>query len=104
MTDNGLYKMGRLPESTCEEPPVKRNNQAAAKRYLATVVQCLESTWEQHLSENGVRFEAPRLKFVTGSYCGIGRKQDSGAVYCEDPPRSPSNPASHGWTILPTCG
>ncbi|MGW4469536.1 hypothetical protein ACWENQ_07655 [Nonomuraea sp. NPDC004354] len=84
LTENGLYRMGKLPKSTCEEQPVARDDRAAAKRYIGGVMQCLEATWEQYLSENGVRFEGARLKFVSSGYCDINPKWDSDSVYCHD--------------------
>ncbi|GAA3307291.1 hypothetical protein GCM10020219_005600 [Nonomuraea dietziae] len=84
LTDNALYGMGRLPRSACEEQPVAPGHRAAAKRYLGGIMHCLEATWEQYLSENGVQFKGARLKFVTGDYCGTERRLDSDSVYCHD--------------------
>ncbi|MFI6497434.1 neutral zinc metallopeptidase [Nonomuraea typhae] len=85
LTDNVLYRLGKLPKSTCEEPVVRPGNRGDAKHYIGTVMQCLEAAWETPLSETGVAFEGARLKFVTGSYCGIEARADSDSVYCHDP-------------------
>ncbi|WP_431898899.1 hypothetical protein [Nonomuraea sp. bgisy101] len=85
LIDNVLYKLGKMPTSDCEEPPVRSGDAASVKRYIGAAMQCLEATWEQYLGETGVSFESPRLKFVSssGSYCGIGRRESSVSIYCD---------------------
>jgi uncharacterized protein len=82
LINNPLYKAGKLPKSDCEEQPVRRNDRASAKNYLNGVLQCLEATWEQHLSEAGWDFEAARVKYVSGEYCGLERGKHAGSLYC----------------------
>ncbi|GAA2814769.1 hypothetical protein [Nonomuraea dietziae] len=82
LVDNALYAWGKLPKSTCEEAQVGPNDRAGAKRYIAGVMQCLESTWEQHFSASGAQFQEAKLKFAGGSYCELEPRYDSDSVYC----------------------
>ncbi|MDP4507517.1 neutral zinc metallopeptidase [Nonomuraea turcica] len=86
LTKNSLYDMGALPMTTCEEPPIKRNNRKLARAYLNAVIACLEDTWEQHLWNAGMRYEKVKVRHmdrIPKNYCGFDvGKEDSQAWYC----------------------
>ncbi|MEU8142131.1 neutral zinc metallopeptidase [Nonomuraea sp. NPDC048901] len=84
---NPLYEAGALPATTCDEPPVKRNNRKLARAYIDAIVACLDTTWEQHLTAAGLPFSKPKVRHVDKlpkTYCGM--KIDSGdslTYYCD---------------------
>ncbi|WP_345573267.1 neutral zinc metallopeptidase [Nonomuraea rosea] len=87
LTDNALYEAGALPTTTCAEPRVKRNDRKLARAYIDAVVDCLNTTWGQHLTNAGLPFEPAKVRHVSRipkNYCGFDpSKNDSQSRYCE---------------------
>ncbi|MFI7618195.1 hypothetical protein ACIBP6_43945 [Nonomuraea terrae] len=88
LTASPLYKTGPLPSTTCAEKPVKRNDRKKARAYFDAVIDCLETTWEQHLTTAGLPYEKVKVRHMTRipkKYCGMDiGKEDSQAWYCSD--------------------
>ncbi|MBB6349677.1 neutral zinc metallopeptidase [Nonomuraea muscovyensis] len=86
LTKNALYETGALPATTCAEKKVRVNDRALAKAYLDGIVECLDTTWEQHLTGAGLPFKKIRVKHVAKApkkWCGFTTgKDDSQAYYC----------------------
>lgn len=86
LTENPLYAAGPLPTTTCEEPPVKRNNRKLARAYLDAVIACMETAWEQHLTSAGLSYQKVKVRHmdrIPKKYCGLNiGKADSQAWYC----------------------
>ncbi|MFG3440900.1 neutral zinc metallopeptidase [Nonomuraea sp. NPDC047897] len=86
LTKNALYGAGALPTTTCAEKKVRANDRVSAKAYLDGIVECLDATWQQHLTGAGLPFKKIRVKHVTKTpkkWCGfITGKSNSQAYYC----------------------
>ncbi|RVX44848.1 hypothetical protein EDD27_7599 [Nonomuraea polychroma] len=86
LTKNPLYEAGALPTTTCAESELKRNNLTLARAYLDAVVACLETAWEQHLTNAGLSYEKVKVRHmnrIPKNYCGFDvGKEDSQAWYC----------------------
>ncbi|MGW0202268.1 hypothetical protein [Nonomuraea sp. NPDC003201] len=85
---NPLYDAGVLPTTTCEEPPLKRNNRQLGRAYINAMLACLETTWEQHLTSANLPYRPVKARHVDkipNKYCGatFDQKDDSEAYYCE---------------------
>lgn len=85
LTASELYRSGPLRPSQCTEHPVKPNDVRAAKRYLTTVVNCLNTSWAAHFRRAGLPFTKARVAFITKPrrFCGTAWK-DAAARYCDD--------------------
>ncbi|TMR98313.1 neutral zinc metallopeptidase [Nonomuraea basaltis] len=87
LTANPLYETDPLPATTCKEPQLKPNNRTQARAYLDAVIACLETTWEQHLTNAGLSYKKVKVRHmdrIPKKYCGfeVG-KENSQAWYCE---------------------
>jgi predicted metalloprotease len=85
LTASKLYRSGALQPSTCTEHRVRPNDVPAAKRYLTTVVNCLNRSWAAHFERAGLPFAKARVGFITKPrrFCGAAWK-DASARYCDD--------------------
>ncbi|MEV8636773.1 neutral zinc metallopeptidase [Streptosporangium sp. NPDC051023] len=72
LTDNFLYKTGRLETTNCRTTPPKAGNVTSVKRYLLSVGKCLDTTWSAQFAKTGKPFTPPRIQILTEphSYCG----------------------------------
>ncbi|MEN3535749.1 neutral zinc metallopeptidase [Microbispora sp. ZYX-F-249] len=88
LTGNRLYKAGPLPTTSCRERPVKKNDSASAKSYLAGVLKCVDRTWTAQLREAGLKRSRMKLTYadkVPAKFCGLKwRKDDFNAYYCDE--------------------
>ncbi|WP_344918569.1 neutral zinc metallopeptidase [Streptosporangium oxazolinicum] len=86
LTKNALYDTGRLAASKCAEPPIRNNDRTLAKRYIAAVTNCLNTSWGAHFKAAGLPFGKPRLQIVNkvpAGYCDSEvSKEQSQAYYC----------------------
>ncbi len=86
LTKNALYEAGALPATTCAEKKIKANDRASARAYLDGIVECLDNTWEQHLTGAGLPFKKIRVKHVAKTpkkWCGFTTGDyNSQAYYC----------------------
>lgn len=84
LTKNKLYATGDLEPSRCRERDVKRNDVPSAKRYLTTVLNCLNASWEAHFERAGLPFRKARIGFITKPrrYCGHAWGKYTAATYC----------------------
>jgi predicted metalloprotease len=83
LTASKLYRSGPLQPSRCTEHQVKPNDVRAAKRYLTTVVNCLNRSWAAHFRRAGLPFTKARVGFITKPrrFCGTAWN-DAAAAYC----------------------
>ncbi|MEV4014872.1 neutral zinc metallopeptidase [Nonomuraea angiospora] len=87
LTANPLYEAGALPTTTCAEPSLEPNNRKEARAYLDAVIACLETTWEQHLTNAGMTYRPVKVRHmdrIPKKWCGydIG-KLNSQVWYCD---------------------
>jgi predicted metalloprotease len=85
LTANKLYRSGDLRPSQCTERQVKPNDVPAAKRYLTTIVNCLNRSWAAHFARAGLPFAKARIGFITKPrrFCETAWI-DASARYCDD--------------------
>ncbi len=54
LTDNKLYRTGKLHLTECRERSVKADRKPSAKRYLTSVLDCLNTSWAAHFKRAGL--------------------------------------------------
>ncbi|MFS1304059.1 neutral zinc metallopeptidase [Streptosporangium longisporum] len=84
LTKNKLYRSGDLAPSECPEREVKANHVASAKRYLTSVLNCLNTSWGAHLEQAGLPFAKARVAFSVKPrrFCGHVWSKSAAAQYC----------------------
>ncbi|MFF5206915.1 neutral zinc metallopeptidase [Streptosporangium sp. NPDC000396] len=85
LTDNPIYKTGKLELRTCEEQPTIPDDLDSSRVYLEFVMECLDQSWRDQFSKAKLPFSKPRL--VTTSRIGVptgcGKfPKGAQAVYC----------------------
>ncbi|GGO70108.1 hypothetical protein GCM10012289_32780 [Nonomuraea cavernae] len=83
LTHNKLYRSGKLAPRACPEREIKANDVPSAKRYLTSVLNCLNTSWAAHSKRAGLPFAKARIGFITKPrrYCG-GSWGKAAAIYC----------------------
>ena len=66
VTKNRFYKTGVQRTVNCRESGARPTNAANARKYYATVLNCLLKAWPRQVSMAGGQFVAPRLIAFTG--------------------------------------
>ncbi|TKK87955.1 hypothetical protein FDA94_15450 [Herbidospora galbida] len=88
LSGNDLYDSGVIPRSTCPERPIGRRNDAAlAKRYVTTVVSCLNRVWSAQFAKAGLKFRKPEVALLTKNpkrSCGLPWHKYQFLQYCAD--------------------
>ncbi|MBB5964304.1 neutral zinc metallopeptidase [Planomonospora venezuelensis] len=85
LTDNPIYKTGKLDLKTCEEQRVIPDDLDSSRVYLEFVLDCLNDSWERQFAKAKLPFSKPRFEtthrigFPTG--CGPFPK-GAQAIYC----------------------
>ncbi|GIH76617.1 neutral zinc metallopeptidase [Planobispora longispora] len=85
LTDNPIYKTGKLDSRSCQEQPVLPDDLDSSRVYLEFVLECLNESWEAQFAKAKLPFSKPkfettrRIGFPTG--CG-GFPEGAQAVYC----------------------
>jgi predicted metalloprotease len=84
LTKNKLYRSGKLKPSECPERDIKQNDVPSAKRYLTSVLNCLNASWAVHLKQSGLPFARARIGFITKPqrFCGHTWGKKVAARYC----------------------
>ncbi|MFB4279969.1 neutral zinc metallopeptidase [Nonomuraea sp. MTCD27] len=84
LTANKLYGTGKLQPSQCQEREVEPDDAAMAKRYLTSVLGCLNTIWGAHFKRAGLPFAKARIGFITKPrrYCGSSWGEAQ-AMYCD---------------------
>ncbi|GGT03344.1 hypothetical protein GCM10010156_71550 [Planobispora rosea] len=87
LTKNELYSSGKLAATTCEEPAVKDGDAASVRKYWTGIQSCLNTAWKTHLTEAGLPFSTPVLKFgkIPKKFCDYDiDKDNSMSYYCPE--------------------
>ncbi|MEU8244900.1 neutral zinc metallopeptidase [Nonomuraea sp. NPDC048916] len=86
LTKNKLYRSGELSPSECPERDIKRNDIPSAKRYLTSVLNCLNTSWAAYSKQANLPFAKARIGFITKPrrYCGHAWGKYTAATYCGD--------------------
>ncbi|MEV0596330.1 neutral zinc metallopeptidase [Nonomuraea cavernae] len=84
LTKNKLYRTGKIATSECPEREIKSNHVPSAKRYLTSVLNCLNASWAAHAKRAGLPFAKARIGFITKPrrYCGHAWGKYTAATYC----------------------
>ncbi|WP_162795813.1 neutral zinc metallopeptidase [Nonomuraea lactucae] len=85
LTKNKLYGTGELEPSECRERHIKRKHVPSAKRYITSVLNCLNASWQAHFERAGLRFAKARVGFITKPrrFCGHSWDKNVAAMYCD---------------------
>ncbi|MDA0638873.1 neutral zinc metallopeptidase [Nonomuraea sp. MCN248] len=83
LTANKLYRAGELQTSSCPEEEVQPGDVEAAKRYLTTALDCLNTAWGAYFKRARLPFRKARIGFVTKPrrFCQASWGE-AAAVYC----------------------
>ncbi|WP_219467273.1 neutral zinc metallopeptidase [Nonomuraea rhizosphaerae] len=84
LTANALYDAGELQATGCREKSVKPNNVPSTKKYLTSLLDCLNASWAAYFEQAGLPFTEAGMDFVTTKprkYCGWSWGSAQG-VYC----------------------
>ncbi|WP_198169026.1 neutral zinc metallopeptidase [Herbidospora daliensis] len=88
LVDNPLYDSGVIARSACVERPIsRRGDAAAAKKYVAAVVKCLNRVWTAQFAKAGLTFEKPQMVLLTKDpkkACGHPWSPDQFRRYCPE--------------------
>ncbi|KAB8183601.1 hypothetical protein FH608_049010 [Nonomuraea phyllanthi] len=73
LTANELYSSGIFHTSRCPERKIPPNNITLAKRYMTSVLGCLNASWGAHIKRAGLPFTPAKIGFITKphKYCGL---------------------------------
>ncbi|MBB2743664.1 UNVERIFIED_ORG: hypothetical protein FHR35_003500 [Microbispora rosea subsp. rosea] len=85
LTRNPLYATGAFESSECAEPGRRADDLDSYRAYLDDLLGCLDRTWSERFRQAGLRFSAPRVRYITKSvYTGCGQYVASyaAALYC----------------------
>ncbi|MGC5009354.1 neutral zinc metallopeptidase [Streptosporangium sp. DT93] len=84
LTKNKLYRSGELEASECPERELQARSVTSAKRYLTSVLTCLNASWGAHFKQAGMSFAKSRITFGTDPrrFCGFKWGKSSAAQYC----------------------
>ncbi len=105
LTGNLLYRAGQMAEIDCPEKPVAPGNRELARKYVRSIVDCLNTAWADHMAE-GRGADAPGGRRVRqparGPVWGDVAAEHPGAVLPGRPPlRRPARPAPAGHAPRP---
>jgi predicted metalloprotease len=84
LTKSKLYRTGELGPSECTEEEIRPDHAASAKRYVTSVLNCLNTAWGDHFERAGLPFAKARIGFTTKPrrFCGGPWGKKTAAVYC----------------------
>ncbi|NAS23930.1 hypothetical protein GT755_19830 [Herbidospora sp. NEAU-GS84] len=85
LTDNPLYRTGKMATVTCRESPVSSMSRPQARKYFKTVNKCLTKAWRAQLKKVGLPLTEPHVGFINGpeDVCG-SPWPEAAALYCPD--------------------
>ncbi|GAB1823706.1 neutral zinc metallopeptidase [Herbidospora sp. RD11066] len=86
LTDNPLYRTGRMATITCPEKPVASMNRPQARKYFESVHGCLHRAWRAQLKKVGLPLVNASLGFIDRprTQCGDKWEKNIAGVYCPD--------------------
>ncbi|MEU4830678.1 neutral zinc metallopeptidase [Streptosporangium sp. NPDC023615] len=84
LTKNKLYRSGELTASECPEREIQAGSVPSAKRYLTSVLNCLNTAWGAHFKKARIPFSKSRIAFSVKPkrFCGYKWEKDTAAAYC----------------------
>ncbi|MEV8634687.1 neutral zinc metallopeptidase [Streptosporangium sp. NPDC051023] len=85
LTQNKLYRSGKLKPSECPERRIKPNDVPSAKRYLTSVMNCLNASWGTYFKRAGLPFTKAEIGFITKPkrFCGQPWGKETAGTYCD---------------------
>ncbi|WP_433240615.1 neutral zinc metallopeptidase [Streptosporangium sp. CA-135522] len=85
LTDNPIYKTGKLEFKQCAEQPVKPDDLDSSRVYLEFLMDCLDRSWQDQFTKAKLPFSKPRLETISriGRSTGCGKfPEGAQALYC----------------------
>lgn len=84
LTDNSLYRSGEIKPSKCPDGALSIESATAAKRTLAALWRCLNTSWSAHAKRARLPFAPAKLVVLTKPtrFCGTNWVKGIIAHYC----------------------
>ncbi|WP_433373440.1 hypothetical protein [Streptosporangium sp. CA-115845] len=84
LTDNSLYRSGRIKSSECPDGALSTQSVADAKRTLVGLWSCLNASWSAHFKRAKLPFAPAKLVVLTKQtqFCGKKWHKDINSRYC----------------------
>ncbi|WP_329090417.1 hypothetical protein [Streptosporangium sp. NBC_01469] len=84
LTDNSLYRSGKIKSSECPDGALSTQNAADAKRTLVGLWSCLNASWSAHFKRAKLPFASAKLVVLTkpARFCGQKWKKGVNARHC----------------------
>ena len=91
VTQNVLYKSGRVLASRCREPGFRPTSYATVRAYYNRILPCLNKSWYPSIKRSGYQWKPPKLVVYGGTIktpCGPTTRPYycNGAIYMPWPP------------------
>jgi uncharacterized protein len=87
LTQNPVYKTGRLATQVCEEPLLRGGDFETVRIYVKTVSACFDRAWGAQLKKAGITFGKPRIVLSYTSRvktaCGVRDTNSVFSLYCK---------------------
>ncbi|GAA0989886.1 hypothetical protein GCM10009555_074700 [Acrocarpospora macrocephala] len=85
LTKNRLYRTGTIKPIRCPEKDIRPNDVNSAKRYLTSVLNCLNASWGAHFKKAGLPFAKAKIGFITKPrrFCGSSWGKGTAGRYCD---------------------
>jgi len=64
LTNNPIYKTGKLGLEECAEQPIQRQDLDGARVYLEFMLDCLDESWAPHVRAAGFTFVKPKFEVI----------------------------------------
>ncbi|MFI6796070.1 hypothetical protein [Streptosporangium canum] len=84
LTDNSLYRSGKIKSSECPDGALSIESAPAAKRTITALWRCLNTSWSAHFKHAKLPFAPAKLVVLTepAPFCGKEWKQGFLSTYC----------------------
>ncbi|WP_062356275.1 neutral zinc metallopeptidase [Herbidospora yilanensis] len=84
LTGNLLYRAGQMAEVDCPEKTVAVGDRDRTRRYLRSLVDCMNAAWSAHMGKVGVPMPPAGVGFVNRPEvrCGVMWRQGIQGQYC----------------------
>ncbi|GAB1823707.1 neutral zinc metallopeptidase [Herbidospora sp. RD11066] len=84
LTGNLLYRAGQMDQIDCPEKRVAPGNRDLARKYVRSIVDCLNTAWSAHMGRVGVPMPSAGVGFLNRPEmrCGVTWRQNIQGQYC----------------------
>ncbi|WP_062441349.1 neutral zinc metallopeptidase [Herbidospora daliensis] len=84
LTENPLYKTGKMAKVKCREKPLSSMNRPQARKYIKALNDCLNKAWRAQLKKVGLPLTDADLGFIDKrkNHCGSKWEASVAGMYC----------------------